>query len=360
MLKNLLLFNLLGACGVALAQGASSVTIQVVVDASARYARNSIGTMTSLASGNNSTSRLVLRGNEDLGDGLWAGFQLESTISADAGGAGAAAPAGQFWDRVSVVKLGSNRWGEIRLGREWTPVFAGFASTDPFFYVGVGSSINFFTPATSTVLGRAFGSAPTPLSRSNNAVQYLLPPGLGGVHGHLMVAAGERGNAGGSYKYGGGRFGWRGSGLDTSLFHESVHIDVANSNFRRLGVAAIYDGGFARLSVSVIQSRFLSSKQTNIIVGVLAPVGQHVVKASYNRVDQAGTSAAGTSVAANDADMFALGYQYNLSKRTALYTQGARIRNHGAARFVIPGGPAGAIAVGSGSTAYEAGIRSSF
>ena len=49
----------------------SSVSISGTVDVSIRQVRNQgLGTVTSQASGANSTSKLVLRGQEDLGDGL--------------------------------------------------------------------------------------------------------------------------------------------------------------------------------------------------------------------------------------------------------------------------------------------------
>ena len=66
----------------------SSVILEGVVDASARLTHNSLGSLKSLSSGNNSTSRIVFRGTEDLGDGLYAGFWLESSIFVDTGTSG--------------------------------------------------------------------------------------------------------------------------------------------------------------------------------------------------------------------------------------------------------------------------------
>ena len=186
----------------------SSVTLNVIVDAAARYSTNSVGNLKSLVSGGNSTSRLILRGTEDLGDGLKAGFWLESTLFTDTGTSGgvATAPAGQFWDRQATVQI-SNRFGEVRLGRDWNPVFLGYVFSDPFIFLGVGSQGNFFNASASTVLQRAFGSAiaPSTISRSSNAIEYWLPGGLGGVNGQLMVSAGEGNNAGGSFRFTSGR-----------------------------------------------------------------------------------------------------------------------------------------------------------
>ncbi len=342
----------------------SSVSIEGVVDASARATHNSLGTLKSLSSGNNSTSRLVFRGTEDLGDGLKAGFWLESSVYTDTGTTGglAVAPAGQFFDRTSVVKLSSTRWGEVRLGREWTPVFTGWVYSDPFIAVGVGSSANLFSSSASTVLNRAFGSAiqPSTISRSSNALQYFLPGGLGGVNGQLMASAGEGANSQGSFKYTAGRIGWRNEQIDASVYYGATRIDAAATDLKQTGVYGAYSFGFMRLAASVTESKFLSSKQMNYIVGLSVPIGVHLVRASFGRADQKGTDAAGVSIDANDANMYALGYQYSLSKRTALYTQVARIGNKGTARFAVPGGPAGLIAAGSGSTGFDAGMRFSF
>jgi hypothetical protein len=60
------------------------------------------------------TSRLGLRGTEDLGGGLKAGFWLEGEIFGDDGNA-----SGFNFKRRSTVSLSGN-FGEVRLGRDLT------------------------------------------------------------------------------------------------------------------------------------------------------------------------------------------------------------------------------------------------
>jgi predicted porin len=55
----------------------------------------------------------------------------------------------------------------------------------------------------------------------------------------------------------------------------------------------------------------------------------------------------------------ALGYIYNLSKRTALYTTFAELKNDGTTRFILGGAPA-ATANGLKSSGYDVGLRHSF
>ena len=112
MKKSLLALAVLGSfAGVAAAQ--SSVTLFGVADASARQVKNgSAGSQKQLASGGNATSRFGLRGLEDLGGGLRAGFHLESGINLDTGTTDA-----KFWGRRSTVSL-LGGFGEVRLGRD--------------------------------------------------------------------------------------------------------------------------------------------------------------------------------------------------------------------------------------------------
>ena len=106
------------ASGTALAQG-SNVTLAGVADAAGRYVSNEgRGSVKSLVSGSNSTSKLIIRGSEDLGDGLSAGFHLEHGLQLDSG---TQVVATQFWDRRATVMLASKSLGEIRAGRDYDP-----------------------------------------------------------------------------------------------------------------------------------------------------------------------------------------------------------------------------------------------
>jgi predicted porin len=62
---------------------------------------------------------------------------------------------------------------------------------------------------------------------------------------------------------------------------------------------------------------------------------------------------------AGDAKMFSIGYQHNLSKRTALYTTASYIKNDGRANFRVQGN-AVAAANGGKSGGLDVGIKHSF
>ncbi len=344
-------------------QPAFGVTLNGMIDLGARYADNSIGSMKTLSSGNTATSVLVIKGSEDLGDGLKASFWLESSFFADTGVAGSLTftPTNQFFDRRSTVSL-AGRFGELRLGRDWNPVFLGYVYSDPFFTVGVGSSANFLNASVNTVFSRAFGNAanPTTISRVNNAIEYLTPPTLGGFNAHLMVGASENANANGGFRYTGARVGYRTGKLDVSASGSATRIDAQDADLKQAGVAGSYNLGVARLSAFYTRTTFLSAKQNHWLIGAIVPAGQGSIKVSYNKLDQAGSNAAGASIDANDAQQFGLGYEYNLSKRSAMYVNASHLSNKGQARFAVPGGRAGLIGGGTSSKGVELGVRHAF
>lgn len=119
------------AAGSACAQ--SSVTIYGVVDVAASYTRGEgSGHRLRLVSGASQQSRLGFRGTEDLGGGMYAGFELEAGLNADTGAgqpsntnnqaSGTGAGGSLSFNRKSVAVLGGP-WGEVRVGRDYTPSF---------------------------------------------------------------------------------------------------------------------------------------------------------------------------------------------------------------------------------------------
>jgi predicted porin len=351
---------LAGAAAAAPANAQSSVTLWGIVDAAARHVKNEgRGGTESLVSGSNSTSRISVRGVEDLGDGLSAGFHLEHGLLLDSG---TQASATQFWDRRSTISLTSRTWGEIRAGRDFVPSYLNWSRYDPFSYVGVAGANNFVSAAQVGPVRSAFGTGGNTTVRSSNAVQYLLPGGLGGLEGGLMVAAGEGGiAANGQHKLSGIRLGYASSaGFGVSAAHTRSRNDLTGAGAHTDSVI----GGHAvikrvRLSAAYRRFKVADARQGNLLLGVVVPVGQAgELKASFNRVGLSGT--VGTAgIGANDAVQYGLGYVHSLSRRTALYATVARIDNKGAATFVVPGGAAG-LAGGNSSTGYEAGMRHTF
>ena len=353
------------ACVSVMAQ--SGVTLSGTLDAGVRRVKNEgVGSMTSEVSGANSTSKLVVRGTEDLGGGWSAGFFLDSTIGADTGAAGGM----QFWDRRSTVSLASARFGELRLGRDWVPTHLAWSAFDPFTTLGVGSANTFRSFTASRALGQAFGTAPesqaaNPTLRVSNALEYFLPPGLGGFYGTVIVTKGENGaTAAGFTKGDGFRAGWMGRGFHAAAAQFTTRNAANGQRFQDQTAGLSYEVSGHRVSVAQRRWRFGADRTVSTQLGAVIAVGSGQVKLSYVHANQTGATAA---QGANDARLLGAGYVHHLSKRTALYVHAARLDNRGAAVFTIPGGPAVSASPaaanyfgGKASTAFESGIRHDF
>jgi predicted porin len=316
---------------------AQSVTLFGVMDLSLRRASVGNTHVTQMATDGLANSRLGFRAEEDLGGGMKAGAWLEAAINPDSGSINAS---GKFWHRRSTASL-FGPWGELRVGRDLNPSFWNLSIFDAFGTCGVGSGFN---------LATNLGSGAATLLRTDNAVAYLLPAGLGGFYGHFMVAPGEGvpGN-----KYRGGRLGYQSGGLNVAMAHATTDTATAD-DFKLTNAGISYDFKVVKLFALANVARYGAKKQTNWQLGASAPVGAAgLLRVSYQRADASG---AGTD--ANDARQIAVGYVHNLSVRTALYATASHVRNSGAAAFTVGAPPAGA--AGATAKGYEVGIRHAF
>jgi len=337
MKKSVLALAVLGAfAGAASAQ--SSVTMFGVVDLNVMSVDNADRTY-SMGTDGMSSSRLGFRGVEDLGGGLKAGFWLEMGIAPDTGrnagqwGNGNAGTGNELvFNRRSTVSL-SNQWGELRLGRDYTATFWSWTVFDPFGTNGVGSATNLALGGDlqQALAGTTYGT----LVRANNMVQYILPAGVfgPGLYGQLQVAAGE--GAPGN-KYWGGRIGYAAGPFDIAGAYGQTELDPnGNIELDNWNIGGSWNFGFMKLSgfFSSISADGNNNEagRDNWYVGVTAPFGQWNFKASYG-----GTN--GKDLLDNvDATQWAIGADYNLSKRTALYGTWSSINNDNGARFVTSG-----------------------
>ena len=347
------------ACACAASAAAqSSVSVTGIVDLAGRHVSNDgVGSIKSLVSGSNSTSRLVFSGREDLGGGLSAGFHLEHGLLADTG---TQAAADKFWDRRSTVSLASTSLGEARLGRDFVPSYVVWTRYDPFSYVGVARSANLVSVTPTGPIRSAFSTNPNTTVRSDNAAQVLLPGGLGGVEGGVLVAAGEGGDAAsGRAKVLGIRLGYAAKSFGVSAATTSSENNLTTAGrFKDSVLGAHVDVANVKVSAAWRQFKYDQAKQAMVLLGAVATWGQHELKASWLKADLSGRVGANV-IDSNDASQFGIGYVYHLSKRTAVYTTAANVSNDGAARYVITDGPAG-MAGGGTSRGYEAGIRHRF
>jgi len=138
MKKSLVALAALALVGAASAQ--SSVTMYGVADLSLAKATGSSAQMSGNGVMNNGSSRLGVRGTEDLGGGLKANFNFEQGINAETGATDAVT-----FQRAANMSL-SGGFGTILMGRTLTPSFYGVAAwelTGTANYSAVASQFGF-------------------------------------------------------------------------------------------------------------------------------------------------------------------------------------------------------------------------
>jgi predicted porin len=362
----------------AAANAQSAVTLFGVVDANVGSIKNgAAGRSTYLGASGNESSRLGLRGTEDLGGGMHAGFWLEGELFPDTGNA-----KGLDFARRSTVSLASDTLGEVRLGRDYTPNYWTRIDFDPFGQNGIGSQGNMLvlnqpiqvanqtTAFAGAVNATPLGSGVPTYRRSSNAVGYFLPANLGGVYGQAMLAPGE--STTGLGRFAAGRLGYKAGPWNVSGSYGTTRLTSAGaSDLKELNAGVSYDMGIVKLMGQYDKFTYNqfagASTLKDVMIGATAPVGPGTVKVSYSRATIGGQPTGVTGLGAGSARMFAAGYVYDLSKRTALYTTVARISNGAGTQFTVGGqgtGPSmlvnGQFLTGQTSTGYEVGIRHRF
>lgn len=343
-----------GFAGVAHAE--SSVTLYGLVDTGYGYTQQKsstdgfeykerqIGARQSVKNG----SRWGMKGVEDLGNGTSAIFQLESGFNS---GDGYSAQGGRLFGRQAFVGLTGESWGTFTLGRQYNAGDAFVAPIDPF---GTG-----WAQAASNA---AFGDSVS--TRYDNVIKYVSPNfsgfqfAVGAVHDDNKVtvhqgtfdqetkttASGVTVGAG----YNAGALSL-GANFDYLRNKQKVNgITQTDDKTKAWNFGAAYDFDVVKLHAIVGQQRdgvigglglagdmvvglnnnapiYLADtwnqgkglRQTSWLAGLSAPVGDAgKVLFSYT----------GNRIKHNDlgdirvkTNIFSLGYQHNLSKRTQVY-----------------------------------------
>ena len=375
MKKTLTAFAALAVCGLACAQ--SSVTLFGVVDAGLTYQSTTSRdtttgasvkqSKTSLGNSGYNSSRIGFRGTEDLGGGLAASFWLEAPITNDDGATGISTFA-----RRSTVSL-SGGFGELRLGRDYTPTFWNDTVFDPFGTNGSGTNV-ISTVSGNTTLNNAN------YVRASNSIGYFLPPNLGGFYGQFQYALHENAStdatsttaasSSSAGRYVGGRFGYANGPLDVALgVGRSTVVDTTalQRSVQTINLGASYDFGPVKLfgELSNVKNKFhyaavadTHDSYNGYLIGATVPVGAGLIRVAYSQV-RYNEGVAGITGEDPLARKFAIGYVHNLSKRTALYATVARVNNRNDVNYTGSLVSASTTGYGSTGTSYTSLPRSS-
>jgi predicted porin len=234
-------------------------------------------------------SRLGFKGEQDVGHGLKASFQIEARFTPQTGDAST-----PFWKGGAYAALGGD-FGKVLVGRWWSQAFlkAQFAA-DPFGEETVG--LNYGTVGCGGAAG-CVGSFWV-----DKSVAYEI-----GVNGFSFGAQVAEKPASGNSPYNAG-FSYANGGLYVGLGYEKPGIADASWSSATLnydfGVVKLYSGYGTGKDVA-------GNTRRNAIVGFNAPIGQGNVIGAYDQHRDAGVTV---------TSKLALGYQYRLNKNAKLFT----------------------------------------
>ncbi|MCW5321489.1 porin [Verminephrobacter aporrectodeae subsp. tuberculatae] len=358
MKKSLIALAALAASGAAMAQ--SSVTLFGVADATFAYGTGTVSKKTQLASGGLDGSRLGFRGVEDLGGGMSASFHLEAGLNNDDGTGGTtdtnnqgkAASGGLIFNRRSTLSLNGG-FGEVRLGRDYTPHFKNLTAFDPFGTSGVG---------TTQTLKSSIGG-PTTI-RASNSIGYLLPGNLGGFYGQGQFYMGENDSNVANKKDGNGvslRAGYANGPIDVAgAFAKTTYLlNTANGtggNITTMNFGGKYDLGMVKILGQYSQDKVIGTGTgKGLLGGVQIPVGPAgEVRLSFSTYK---VVTVGVNTPDPATNKIAAGYVHNLSKRTAVYGTFANVTNKKGAEQALNNSKT---APNKKSSGFDFGIRHSF
>ncbi|AKU13591.1 outer membrane porin [Azoarcus sp. CIB] len=276
----------------------------------------------------NNSSRIGFRGNEDLGGGMSALFQIESGFNSDAGG-------GNLASRDTFVGLKSNTLGTVKLGRITSPLYYAThdylgmsnhdtgTSSDAFLWVPAYDPEDFYLRNSVAYASPTFGGGfvfeaqysalneratdSVALNRSARPTHYSAT--LNYDNGPLHV------------------------GFGYARTNKFFNFAEGKSKDSALALAAVYD-----FKAVVIGGLFERNKSENgglqditgltgdhhrnhYRVAAMVPVGANEFHVNY------GVARDWSSTDDTGAKQLTLGYNYNLSKRTKVYAQWTKIDN---------------------------------
>lgn len=331
MNKKLLISTLALIGGLAHAQ--TSVSIYGIVDVGLKRVDNGDKITTSVDSGVQSASRIGFKGEEVINPDLSVNFVLENGFNADTG---ANSQGSDIFGRLAWVGLESKSYGSLRGGLQYTPLRNVIEIVDPFEISLSGNSVKNLNYGKYT-------------ERVKNSVSYTSPE-YAGLKARLFYGAGETAGDGSDNRTLGAGVYYKRDALSLQgAYHElnstvnptKDYLAGAVYNFGKFKTHAAY--GERKTKVTAISQD--ETAQTYLL-GVNVPFGVHTVMASYvhNELKE---------VAQSETNIFSVGYAFNLSKRTNLYTAYSYYDNKDAVAF-------NSAAPGLDGNQLSAGIRHKF
>ena len=274
------------------------------------------------------SSRFGMRGEESLGRGLFAIFQIESNIAGDVGGSVTAG-------RDTFVGLRGS-WGTVRFGNflapydDMHPIFGNV----PTYTTSILSTAAIWAQATSAKSAGGFDA------RLGNSLRYD-SPNIAGFTGGVQISLDSEDGSRDPYVASAAGIYTNGPFQGGVAVEFNKDVRAAGLNDYAATVTAAWNFGIAR--VAGVYERLDydtpagSLKRDFYGVSVTAPLGPGTLYGWYGYADDGkggGSRVAGlASGDETSADQWSISYTYPLSKRTATYAGYHRIANDANAAY---------------------------
>lgn len=357
MKKSLIALAVAGAFAAPAFAATSNVDIYGVMSFSVDWidSDDASGDESDLNAGVDNVSRIGFKGTEDLGGGLKAVWQIESELNAETAG-------GALASRNTFVGVAGG-FGTVVLGKHDTPYKLATGKLDPFADT-IGDYNAIIGATQSATQGNRFDA------RAAQTIAYITP-NFSGFHAAVAyVEAKLNEGVGNDETQAWSVMGMYDNGpLFASLAYET-HSNIlgatatAELDAWKLGLGYSFGDAKVGLVYEDIDSDTAldaDSRSAWYLTGSYA-MGPIVLKAAYGAADD--SDAAGN----DEADFWAIGADYNLSKRTSIYAVYANLDHEtaqaGTSGFGLRGGVgyAAGSAIGNGSEVggFSIGIKHSF
>lgn len=319
--RTLLAAAVFGACiGQASAQTAVNVYGRIVagVDYSTNVSTNGVTSGNRLGSASNQwgTSLFGFRGSEDLGGGLKAVFDLESGFSSNNG----MTNGGALFNRFAYVGLSSATAGTVKLGNFLS------ISNDVWFIDPLGQQ---WLGSATLVKGRSWNGAA-------NSIQYE-SPNMNGFTVNGQYSFGEQAGSSSANSKGGVSLAYVQPTFEVRAIYDIAHdatghySDVYNTS------KEMTLGGTLTLGAAKIFAAYQNLSAPDAAAGAPSKLNHYWVGVNYQATSALQLIGAAYHVSPNkgagNANLYAIGANYSLSKRTLLYTTVGTVQNDANATF---------------------------
>ncbi len=321
------------------ARAQSSVTLYGIVDEFVQVVNTGSGYTGAVGSSGQWASRVGLRGTEDIGGGNHINFDLQNGFNPNDG---TFASPGSMFNRQAWVGI-SGGWGEVRAGRQNSPIFNDQGGLDAF---GAATQAS------------GFSNMMTFTVRTSNTVSYT-SPSMGGLQFSIYTGFGDAGglrSAGSSYQ------------ADVTYAHGPIGAVFAAQAVKSADGTATDRTEEAGLSYQIGKTTLFAGWSGSKWRDINLDVNVYGASALYQFTPSSALAAGYTYLhdetgQGNNASQISALYTYAFSKRTSIYSALSFLQNRGQAAYRLAGSANAGLPLaynGSDARGFQLGIVQRF